>query len=199
MITLDPFYSVAEYLKAVDAMKFNGVDYWEYIDIRYKTWYLDIDNAVTHKCLECVMDKYLVPKVRPLDARDEAFLERKSGETELSRYLDNDCLRELKQYVLGYAYAFLISPSEVLNLSLQTNVKIWWFGKYSNGLGLCVSTAPPATCYKVTEVPLKTGKFDIEIRKSLLDYRGYVRKYSKQPYFLNGQFYGYKGRKMFQY
>ena len=54
MITLDPFYSVREYLDALDALRFNDIDFNEYIDLRSKLWYIDIDNAVTHKfCGSC--------------------------------------------------------------------------------------------------------------------------------------------------
>ena len=83
MITLDPFYSVSEYLDALDALRFNDIDFNEYIDLRSKLWYIDIDNAVTHKFFECRNDRLLVQKVRPLEVGDEQAAEQHPGNAHL--------------------------------------------------------------------------------------------------------------------
>lgn len=200
MITLDPYYQTSEYLKALEAMDFNSVYYTEYIDIRSKLWYLDIegvDTAVTHKSKECENDRYLVQKVRSLEEIEETFLARKPGDTSLERYLSNDCLEELKSRGRSAVYAFLAPANDAQKLSL--NGKIWWFGRHIANLGVCVSELQPPLVYKAIMAPVEAGLFDVEIRKNLLEYRTFLRKYTKQPYFWNGRFYGFRGRKIYDY
>lgn len=199
MITLDPFYTVPEYLEALEALEFNDIEYWEYIDTRSKLWYLDLDSAVTHKCLDCANDRYLVPKVHPLEVLEEPALKRRAGDTSLERYLSNDFILETHQSGHSAVYVFLSTANDAQRLSDQTGHKIWWFGRYFNGLGVCACVAQPPITGKVIMAPLEAGLFDVEVRRQLLEYRGFLRKYTKQPYFLNGRFYGYKGRRIYDY
>ena len=201
MITLDPFYSVSEYLDALDALRFNDIDFNEYIDLRSKLWYIDIDNAVTHKFFECHNDRLLAQKVRPLETGDEKALERRVGDTSLERYLDNDCLEELRTAGHSATYVFLTNANEAATLSTKTGLKIWWFGRYLNGQCICACARPPVGLIsgKIAMVPTEVGLFDVETRRLLLEYRDFLRKYTKQPYFKDGRFYSTRGRRVYDY
>lgn len=199
MISLDPYYSVAEYHDALDAMEFNDVSFHEYIDTRTKQWYIDLRSTPTHKYMSCKNDMYLVEKVRPLEVLDEEHIKRKPGDTSLDRYLASDCITELAMSGRSVAYAFVTTLPEVQKLSRDSQYKIWWFGKYLNGTCICACEANPKVPGKTIMVPPQVALFDIEIRKRLLEYRDFLRKYTKQPYFKGGKFYGFRGRKPFDY
>lgn len=196
MITLDPFYSVPEYIDALEAMDFNGVQYREYIDIRTKLWYIDIDNAVTHKALKCKNTHLLAAKVLPVIAADEPNLKRRPGDTSLARYLVNDCMHEFMSANVDSVYAFLANANDAAALSTTTGQKIWWFGRYgAGGTGACVCEMMPPKVYRSIMVPVAAGIFDTEINARLFNHQYYLRKYSRQPYFHAGKFYGYAGSK----
>lgn len=200
LVTLDPYYQVPEYLKALDAMDFNRVTYTEYIDIKSKLWYLDIegvDTAVTHKSDECLNDRWLVPKVNALESIEELALRRRVGGTSLSRYLSNDFIDELRSQDRDECYVFLASAADAQKLSSDT--KVWWFGRHVQDLGVCASTRQPPAVLKTAKAPVDVGLFDVVVRRELLNYRCFLRKYTKQPYFISGRFFGYKGRRIYDY
>ena len=193
MITIDPYYDTGMYLKAIEALEFNHVEYREYIDIRSKLWYIDIPSAATLKCDKLTNDRYLVEKIRPLVVTEKPGITRKPGDTSLERYLNNDCIHEFKAAGRSGVFAFICNENDAMNLSTMTNHKIYWYGMYSVGLGICVCQDQPPLAYRTIMVPVLTGMFDVEIRKQLLNYRWYLRKYTKQPYFKNGRFFGFPG------
>lgn len=175
-------------------MDFNRVIYTEYIDIRSKLWYLDIegvDTAVTHKSDECLNDRWLVPKANALEPIEELALRHRAGDTSLSRYLTNDFIDELRSQDYDECYVFLASAVDVQKLSSDT--KVWWFGRDVQDLGVCASVRQPPAVLKTAKAPVEVGLFDVVVRRDLLNYRCFLRKYTKQPYFIGGRFLVTKG------
>lgn len=194
MITLDPWYTVEEYQAAVDALKYNRVNFNEYIDIRSKQWFIDIPSAPTHKYMTCTNDRYLVKTITVLDYNELAQYRRQPG-TDVERFLNNDCIVDFSKSHSA-AYAFTIKASDAQSLSKKC--KVYWFGMYGN-IGVGVSTCYPTMAHKVTSVPLIIGNFDTVIRKELFGYKYYLKKYTHQPYFLDGKFYSWRGKRVYDY
>ena len=195
MITLDPFYDVNRYLSALGALRFNHIDYNEYIDIKTKLWYLDIESAVTMKCSPADSTRFIVEKTRPLVETDVKYIERKAGDTSLERYLENDCIRELRMQGHSAAIVMNMTAQEAEKLSTEVSSKIWWFGNYANDINICVCSEQLPTSAKAIMAPVMAGNFDLEIHKRMFNYKYYLRKYIKQPYFKNGFFVGFRGLK----
>lgn len=198
--TVDPYYDTLFYNECKEALRNNGVEFKEFINIKAPYhWYFKLDNApyiVNYDELPESSARFMVNTVKPLRSVDEYIYMRREADTgkNIIRFIENEPLREAR--TSDYAVFFTIgSREEGLKLSKDFPGRIWYMGKYySNKYNVCLSTNSIIKNFLRPEQILlekdsdEIGRFEAELNFKVFRMNDMLEKISETPYFFNGKY-----------
>lgn len=200
LITIDDYYNIEFYNESLEALKNNGIDYKEYINIKDFKWYIDIDEKpimVNYDEASNSDNRWLINKVQALKPNEEYLLKRRNDDTgkkAMLKYVENTPLKEAR--TSDYAVFFNARGKDQLEkISKEIPIKIWYFGKYySNKFRVALCTNKMILNYIDPDQILlennykELGRFESELNYKVFVQKDKLRKYSETPYFINGKY-----------
>ncbi len=204
-ITLDDYYTIAEYNEALQALDNNGFKYKEYINTKppYQ-WFIEVPQRpmmVNYDELPKAELRFIVNKVEPARANEEYLLQRRvsdDGKKALKKYVFNKPLLEAQSS--DYACFFQVRNKEQMLELSQKLGKLYYFGRYYTKfrIGLCTNKMirnfiDPEDILVQKEKSILQMEQDLNFKIFKLNDR--LRKFTETPYFLDGQFHQVKIKK----
>jgi len=203
LVTVDPYYNTQFYNECKEALKNNGVDFKEYINIKSPyNWYFEIDKAPVMVNYDKATDsesRWMVNTVKPL-RENEAYLllrrENDSGAKALLKFVENEPLKRARQS--QYAVFFTVkNKEELITLTKDYPGRVWYMGKYySNKFRVCLALHPTVENFlNPDQILLKNtgqfsepGRFESELNWKVFRGNDRLIKFTETPYFEDGKF-----------
>jgi hypothetical protein len=134
-ITVDPYYTINEYNRMLQALENNGIDYSQWVDTKMPHhWYIKIADADQPKFVDfdvkpMSQERYLVSAIVPQQSQDGYLLMRRETDpaTLYSKFIMNDYWTEAmnSDYVVIFKYK---SPEDIRKISQDVGCKIYQMG-----------------------------------------------------------------------
>ena len=198
MFTIDAYYDINFYIEAIQAMINNSVKYKEYIlAVAPFSFYVDAKSEpimVNYDILTNSMQKYIVNKVEPATPSEEYTLARRSeyaGKKGLIHYSLNKPMKKINES--DYACFFDIKnklQGQELSKSLGP---IIYFGKYYNNTRVALTYNKMIKNYIdlsdiLVEKTKSATQMELDLNYNVFRLNDRLRKFTEQPYFLNGKY-----------
>ena len=202
-ITIDPYHDIQFYNEAKQALKNNGYQFKEFINIKTPyDWYLQVDQKpmmVNYDIASSSEERWLVNTVQPLRPNEEyLFLRRNTdnGPKALLKFIENEPMKAAR--TADYAVFFTIrNREEGETLSKEYPGKIWYLGKYyNNKYRVCLATHRTIRGFLNDNQVLlernkelsEPGRFESELNFKVFRGNDMLIKFTETPFFENGQF-----------
>jgi len=199
-ITIDPYYSVTEYSEAIEALKNNDIEYYEYINVKPPyNWYINTDSLPVFMNYDIItqnQERFLVQKTTPLFANEEYLLKRRetdgSGLAAVKKFILNDVFTENIGYALCFRYK---SRVELQDITRKLKTRVYLLGTYK-GWKLAITfnkyikgeIPPDFIVQEKQENELNgLGEFELMINYKGLKKKDTIRKYTATAYIDNGK------------
>lgn len=194
--TIDNYYSVKFYNQAKEALKNNKIKFTEFIDTKtpYK-WYFKLEETPIMVNYDTIKKgRFLVSKVLALRPNEEYIIQRREDDsgTNIKKYIFNDAFRDAENYGVFF---HIKSKDELLKISKQFPVKIYYLGKYyGNKFRVCLCNnaliknyiEPGQILLEKTPEMKDPGRFEADFNFYVLKSNDFIIKYTETIYALNG-------------
>lgn len=201
-ITLDPYYNISEYTEAIEALKNNRIEYYEYVNTKPPyNWYINVDILpifMNYDIATKNQERFLVSKTRHLFPNEEYLLKRRetdgSGIASVKKFITNDVFTEDIKYALCFRYKSIV---ELQDITRKLNTRIYILGNY-RGWNLAMTfnkyikgEIPPdfVVLEKLENELTGLGEFERAINYKGLKKMDTVKKYTATTYIENGKIY----------
>lgn len=201
LITIDPYYDTVFYNECKQALKNNGVEFKEFINIKPPfDWYFELDQKpimVNYDEATESESRWMVNAVQPLRPNEEYLLLRRdndNGPKALFRFVENEPLRIARKS--EYAVFFTVrNKEEAQSLSKDYPGKIWYMGKYyNNKYRVCLATHAVVKNFLNPDQILlekegdEPGRFEAELNFKVFKMNDRLIKFTETPYFEDGKY-----------
>lgn len=202
-ITTDQYYDIKFYNESKEALKNNGVEFQEFVNIKPPyDWYFSMDETpvmVNYDRATGSELRWMISLVKPLRPNEEFQLTRRdkdTGKKAILKYGENQALKEARES--PYAVFFTVkNREEAESISAEIPTKIWYMGKYyNNKFRVCLATheiiegflRPDQILMKKEKAMSEPGKFESELNWRIFRGNDYLLKFTETPYFLKGRY-----------
>ena len=184
---IDSYYSIEEYNKVIDALKYNQIDFQEFISTKNYQFYIKTPLApftLKYDSVQNQMSAFFVSKVQYLQSSEMVKYTRRSehsGKAAL-KLAYNDAFEACRG---TYCYFFHLPNADAAK-SLSNEIgKIWYFGKYAgNRYKVYMSNNEYLPKFVKIDDILASGlplEAEMELYYSGFNRRDRLRKFSQTP------------------
>lgn len=200
LFTIDPYYNAQFYNECLEALKNNKIQFEELITIKTPyNWVLKTEQSpimINFDETPQTDKKFLVTKVIALRENEEYLLQRRNDDTGtgISKYIENQPFAESR--ISDYSVFFTVSnKEELLKISKEFPVKIYFLGKYYNNLiNVCLCNnvmiknylKPSQILLEKTQEHKLPGSFEADFNFRVLKMKDRIKKYTETTFVQKG-------------
>lgn len=202
-ITIDPYYDTQFYNECKEALKNNGVDFKEYINVKPPfDWYFSLEEKpvmVNYDEATSSEERWMVNTIQPLRANEAYLLLRRdndNGPKALLKFVENEPLKAAR--TSNYAVFFTIrNREEGERLTKDYPGKVWYMGKYyNNKYRVCLATNRTIKgLLNDNQILLERnkelsepGRFEAELNFKVFRGNDMLIKFTETPFFEDGKY-----------
>jgi hypothetical protein len=202
-ITIDPYYDTQFYNECKEALKNNGVEFKEFINIKAPyDWYFQLEETPVMVNYDKATDsesRWMVNTVMPLRANEEYLLLRRdndNGAKALLKFVENEPLKEARKS--DYAVFFTVkNREEIESITKDYPGRVWYMGKYyNNKYRICLATNKIINNFLTKDQILleknkdlsEPGRFESELNWKVFRGNDQLIKFTETPYFEDGKY-----------
>jgi hypothetical protein len=202
-ITIDPYYNTQFYNECKEALRNNGVDFKEFINVKPPyDWYFSLDQKpvlVNYDEATSSEERWMVNTVQPLRDNEAYLLLRRdndNGPKALLKFVENEPLKAARQS--DYAVFFTIrNREEGERLTKDYPGKVWYMGKYyNNRFRVCLATNRTIKgLLNDNQILLERnkelsepGRFEAELNFKVFRGNDMLIKFTETPFFEDGKY-----------
>ena len=193
--SIDKNYSIEFYNQILKTLQFKNIDYNEYISTKNYKFYIETAQdpfILDYETIDPQFAYFLVSKTKYLQSQDSIKYTRRnehSGKSAL-KLAYNDCFTELKD---SYVY-FIHIPNTAKAKTLSRDIgKLWYMGKYvGNRYKVYLTNNQYIPRFVKIDDILASGNVldaEMELYYSAFNRLDRLKKYSRTPYFKDGEYF----------
>lgn len=192
---IDSYYTIEEYNKVIDALKYNGIDYQEFISTKNYQFFIKTPGTpftLKYDIPNTQFTAFFVAKTQFLQSSEEVRFTRRAehGGKAALKLAYNDAFDAMGQ---NYCYFFHLPNAESARALSQEIGKIWYFGKYAgNRYKVYLTNNEYLPKFVSIDNILASGNTPLEAEMELY-YSGFnrrdrLRKFSQTPAYDKGNY-----------